>query len=173
MGSPKQTMNVVNVNKSSIRYFAYMLLGITVITFNACEVEPEVTYVLDEPLEVYYKRFIDEAFMRGLDVEYATYQVEATIGEITTPNVIGTCSWDQAQKHSIVLDRVYWRSASDLQREFLVFHELGHCVLGRGHVDSSDASGNCISIMSSGTGDCRVLYLSSYRNRLVDELFSN
>jgi beta-lactamase regulating signal transducer with metallopeptidase domain len=173
MGSPKQTMNIVSVNKLSIRHSVYLLLGMSVITFNACEIEPQITYVIDEPLEAYYDRFIDEAYMRGLDVEYATYQVDATIGDITTPNVIGTCSWDQTHKHSIVLDKDYWQRATDLQREFLVFHELGHCVLGKDHVDNSDASGNCISIMSSGTGDCRVVYSNSNRNRLIDELFSN
>lgn len=172
MGSPKQTMNIV-VNTYSIRHFVYLLCGISAVTFSACEVEPEITFVIDEPLEIYYERFVDEAFARGLDVEYATYQVEATIGDIATENVIGTCSWDQTHKHSIVLDQDYWRRATDLQREFLVFHELGHCVLGKDHVDNSDANGNCISIMSSGTGDCRVVYSNSNRIRLIDELFSN
>lgn len=153
--------------------FVY-LLGISFVTFSACEVEPEITHhVVDEPLQVYFDRFIDEAFTRGQDVEYATSQVDATISDIATPNVIGQCSWDQTLKHSIVIDQTYWRAANDLQREFVVFHELGHCVLGRAHVDNSDANGSCISIMSSGTGDCRVVYSISNRNSLVDELFSN
>ena len=173
MVSPNQSVKEKSMISLSMRNLMYTLLGISIVTFAACEVEPEITFVIDEPLEAYYERFIDEAYVRGIDVEYATYQVEATIGEITTPNVIGTCSLDQTHRHSIVLDRVYWRNATDLQREFLVFHELGHCVLGREHVDNSDGNGNCISIMSSGTGDCRVVYSNSNRLRLLDELFSN
>jgi hypothetical protein len=36
---------------------------------------------------------------------------------------------------SIVIDRDYWYEAGDLQREELMFHELGHCVLNRDHLN--------------------------------------
>ena len=150
-----------------------LLLGITALFITACEPEFEVIHVVDAPLQNYFDRFVDEAAARGLDVLYATSQVNATIGEIDKPNVIGQCSWNQAHEHNIVLDQDYWRTANDMQREFLVFHELGHCVLGRDHVDDADANNHCISIMSSGTGDCRVVYSQNNRNRLLNELFSD
>lgn len=148
--------------------FAFLL------ALSSCEVEPVITNVqVDTSLQDYYERFIDEAFARGLDVEAATYQVNARIGEIPEPNVIGQCSWNQTHVHNILVDEDYWRTASDLQREFLMFHELGHCVLGLEHNDAADVRGNCASIMSSGTGTCRVIYTNANRKVLLDELFSN
>src|SRR5687768_2229784 len=160
------------ISKRGIFYF---VAGMSLFAINACEFEfePQIEHVVDTTVEEYYERFIYEAAVRGLDVEYATYQVDAAIGDIPEHNVIGQCSWDQNHNHAITLDRAYWNSANDMQREFVVFHELGHCVLGRDHVDDADGNGNCESIMTSGTGSCRVLYVQNNRAKLLDELFSN
>ena len=159
--------------QKSLRKFFYLVTAVSIFTSTACEEEPQIVLAGDTPVQEYFDRFIYEASVRGLDVEYATSQVEARIGDIVEPNVIGQCRWSSNHSHSITLDRQYWTHANDLQREFLVFHELGHCVLGRDHRDESDANGNCVSIMSSGTGTCRVFYLQHNRRGLVDELFSD
>ncbi len=150
----------------------YFIIGISFLTLSACEKEAVVVFVVEAPLQVYFDRFIDEAALRGLDVEYPTSQVDAHIGNITEPNVIGQCSRSESSQHAITIDQRYWRSANDLQREYLIFHELGHCVLGRDHTDDADTNDNCISIMSSGTGTCRVLYTLNNRSKLLDELFT-
>lgn len=169
---PLLSRSLAWISTSGILYF---FLGASLFTISSCEfeIEPQIEYVVDTPVQEYYERFIYEASVRGLDLEYATYQVEASISDIPEHNVIGQCSWDQTHKHAITLDKAYWNSANDLQREFVVFHELGHCVLGRDHVDNSDVNGHCASIMTSGTGDCRVLYIQSNRTKLLNELFSN
>ena len=151
----------------------YLFFGAGILMFSACEEGPELVFVVETPLQDYFDRFVDEAAARGLDVEYATSQVDAHIGDISQENVIGTCSWDQTHVHTVTVDENYWHSANDMQREFVVFHELGHCVLGRDHRDFSDTNGNCASIMTSGTGDCRIIYTQNNRTRLLDELFSN
>jgi len=150
---------------------AYLVAAMSMLIISSCEVEPQITFIVDTPVQEYYERFIYEAAVRGLNLEYATYQVDATISDIPEHNVIGQCSWSETHQHAITLDRAYWNNASDMQREFVVFHELGHCVLGRAHVDNSDANGNCTSIMTSGAGDCRIVYLQHNRDRLLDELF--
>jgi len=155
----------------SLKGLLFTFMAISFLMLNACEPETVVFSVVDSPLQAYFDRFIDEAAVRGFDVSYATSQVDATISDIPEPNVIGQCSWNQTHQHSITLDRNYWSKANDLQREFVVFHELGHCVLGLEHFDDSDAYGNCTSIMTSGTGDCRVLYTNNNRGRMLDDLF--
>lgn len=40
--------------------------------------------------------------------------------------VVGICYF---LKNKVEISREYWNRASDLQKELLVFHELGHCVL--------------------------------------------
>ena len=159
--------------KASLGFFSVIFMVAASLFMTSCEPELEVLVVVDNPVQTYFDRFVDEAAIRGMDVAYATSQVEARIGDIKEQNVIGQCSWNQQHQHSIVLEQDYWRNATDMQREFLVFHELGHCVIGRGHRDESDTNGNCMSIMSSGTGDCRVVYNSSNRDRLLNELFSD
>lgn len=172
MNSSNQKVNGIFCFTGKWARFVSILIAASILGFSACEVEQEVIFVVEAPLQPYFDRFINEAGNRGIDVAYATSQVEARVGEITQPNVIGQCSWDQTHQHSIVVDQDYWRGANDLQREFLIFHELGHCVLGRDHVDNSDAQGNCVSMMSSGTGNCRVLYTNTNRKKLLDELFT-
>ncbi|MDQ3017087.1 MAG: hypothetical protein M3R25_10280 [Bacteroidota bacterium] len=149
----------------------YALSVIVILTIYGCEPDAAISYVVETPLQDYFERFIDEAAVRGREVEDETYQVSARIDEIKEPNVIGQCSWNQNNAHNIVVDEDYWKTASDLQREFLVFHELGHCVLGKEHNDGADGRGNCESIMSSGTGNCRVVYSKTNRDVLLDELF--
>ncbi len=65
----------------------------------------------------------------------------------------------------------YWLNASAMDKEFIVFHELGHCYLQREHLDTKDERGICTSIMSSGTSNCVRLYTNQNRSDLIDELF--
>ncbi len=149
------------------------LIAISALTFSSCEVEPpQIEVVVEAPLQTYFSRFIDEAALRGLDVVYSTSQIDAHIGDIMKDNVIGQCAYSEGNQHAITIDQQYWRSANDAQREFLIFHELGHCVLGHDHRDGTDPNGNCESIMASGTGTCRVIYTLNNRTKLLDELFS-
>ena len=47
-------------------------------------------------------------------------------------SILGQCLiYDDA--NLIVVDSSFWKTASDFNRRSLVFHELGHCLLGRGH----------------------------------------
>lgn len=55
-----------------------------------------------------------------------------------SPKVAGVCRKTMINKipvYSYVeINRDYWFKISELQRTNLVFHELGHCALNRGHV---------------------------------------
>src|SRR3989337_2475124 len=111
MKTTERLMTRQSLISTSMAKLLGFFLALSVITFSACEIveAPAVEFVVDEPLQAYYERFIDEAAIRGLDVEYATYQVDAQIADISEPNVIGTCSWSQTHKHSVTVDREYWR----------------------------------------------------------------
>lgn len=47
----------------------------------------------------------------------------------------------------VIVSRAHWNTLPKVKREILIFHELGHCVLGREHVETRDALGAPISIM--------------------------
>lgn len=42
-------------------------------------------------------------------------------------------------KPSIQVDPEYWKSASEAEKEMTILHELGHCILGRDHVEGETA----------------------------------
>lgn len=54
-------------------------------------------------------------------------------------STVGTC-WPHISE--IDINRRWWNNnKSNLQRQALIFHELGHCLLYRGHIDPSFNSG--------------------------------
>lgn len=62
-------------------------------------------------------------------------------------NVIGVCR-SKTSYREIAVDPEYWDDAKELDRELLVFHELGHCVLDQlVHRNSTLSDGCSGSIM--------------------------
>lgn len=128
---------------------------------------------IDPLLLPFFDEFIEQASLRNIDLSDATYAVTATFGALTAEDgqrILGMCS-ARAGDHTITLDKTYWSRTTPLLREFLVFHELGHCVLGREHLDTQHSNGVCTSIMHSGKTGCRNAYSTSTRSAYLDELF--
>ena len=62
-------------------------------------------------------------------------------------SVIGLCNWSPP---NIEIKKVWWDSNnSELIRAALIFHELGHCILNRDHIDDKLDDGCAKSIMNS------------------------
>ena len=152
--------------------YKWSLMLIMLIVLGSCEKDEEPQFLIDAPLQEYFDRFQAEAALRGVEIDFEAMMISGDIRLIGTQNVIGQCGHTEKEPNVVIVDKFYWDSASDLDREFLIFHELGHCALGRGHLDNSDANGDCISIMSSGTGLCHINYTVATRTVLVDELFN-
>jgi len=56
---------------------------------------------------------------------------------------LGVCIY---LSRSVIIDRMFFDMASDARREMVVFHELGHCEMGRGH-RSALKDGSAVSLM--------------------------
>ncbi|MFK7979626.1 MAG: putative metallopeptidase, partial [Saprospiraceae bacterium] len=54
---------------------------------------------------------------------------------------IGLCA--TTGERQIVIDEKFWKRSSELSKELIVFHELGHCVLERNHFDEKSGNGTC------------------------------
>lgn len=54
-------------------------------------------------------------------------------GVLSDPGEIGNCTRGGERHPIVILDRRYWNGHDEFGRETLAFHELGHCILGRGH----------------------------------------
>jgi len=119
----------------------------------------------------YFQSFEEEAAARGLQIDLANASISGEIDNLDDGNVIGRCQYGRYINNHVTIDRQFWNRSSNLAREMVVFHELGHCFLGRDHREEAFQSGQCQSIMRSGTCCCRDGYSATTRSYYVDELF--
>ncbi len=132
----------------------------------------EKTYPqVDEALWPFFEKFEDEALKRGLSIDLSAQGIVGQISEISETDVAGRCNYHSQQPELVTIDKTFWNSATNLWREMVVFHELGHCQLIRDHRESLDRNGQCRSIMASGIGGCQLQYSSTTRSNYLDELF--
>ncbi len=131
------------------------------------DIDPQI----DPELRSYFESFEQAAQDRGIQLSTAFLEIDASIGNIDEEDVIGECWYGSHGPNEIRIDREFWSNASTLDREFVVFHELGHCYLDRDHTEAITANGTCVSIMASGTGSCRNRYGRATRDSYLDELF--
>lgn len=125
---------------------------------------------VDEVLWSYFEDFEIEAARRGVNIDLNALGISGEIRNIAEENVAGTCQYGQ-HLHHVTIDRQFWNNASPLFREYIIFHELGHCSLFRDHTESQFSNGRCASIMASGLGDCSIGYTQESRDYYLDELF--
>jgi hypothetical protein len=92
---------------------------------------------IDPALEPYYAAFIEESskhnrpldYQRGITIGFADLSKEDVGGDGV---LVGLCYHDIAE---IRMDGKVWATMSEEKRLAAVFHELGHCVLGRSHTE--------------------------------------
>lgn len=140
----------------------------------SCSEEPEVITesFIDDDLSGYFELFETEASNRGVLIDISELGVAGYIQSLED-DIAGQCATYTDGSREVRIDRDYWTRASLTEKEMLVFHELGHCVLGRAHDDGSDNRGFCVSIMNSGIGECVNRYNRNNRELYLDELFFN
>jgi len=151
----------------------YLLGIIIVLSIAACEKDEPEAVGVDSRLQEYFDRFAEEGAARGVIVDYDATPITGTIENIDEENVQGQCISNSARANQLLINTQFWNTSSDLLREFVIFHELGHCYLDRDHIDDETSNGACISIMHSGTSGCTNTYNSNTRAALLDELFMN
>lgn len=129
--------------------------------------------LIDEELQSFVDAFESEAISRGFNIDVEALGVRVELADISQNNVAGVCFYHSDNPGRIEIDAPFYNRMTNLQREFVVFHELGHCVLSRGHSEAQFNNGICESIMASGTGNCRENYTNRTRSSYIDELFEN
>ena len=130
---------------------------------------------IDPVFEGFVERFIEEGEKRGFSVDLASHNITihfTNIDQEQSPNVVGMCSYNSLNQNDITIDYNFWQQAGDLQKEFILFHELGHCYLKRGHQSDAFQNGICVSIMRGADPGCSDAYTAANRDYYIDELFS-
>ncbi|MEM1123104.1 MAG: hypothetical protein AAGJ18_21860 [Bacteroidota bacterium] len=156
-------------------YLIIVTLSSIVTLLSSCAKERSENFQAEdlfiaEELAPYFDRFVAEGQARGLTVDLVAKNIEGYLIDIEESDVIGQCTYGNNTTRRVNIDRAYWNRATDLEKEFVIFHELGHCYLNRSHLNSQE-NRQCTSIMHSGTGTCRFRYTTSSRSGYLDELF--
>ncbi len=165
----------------SSKLFIYACCSIFILSvFSNCKkdesVEPESEFrtfpKVDQQLWHLFEAFEVEAAKRGIQIDLVEAGISGDIRSISEQHVAGQCAYSQNSPGAVTVDREFWANSNGNFQEFIVFHELGHCYLNRGHREDADANGLCISVMRSGLGDCQDAYNSVNREIYIDELFN-
>ena len=138
------------------------------ILLPACEQEKDIQYLVQSELQPYFDRFYMEGSARGKQLDMET--LNGLLSDLPGVNVLGRCE-QSSETRTVTIDDAFWRKADTYQREYVVFHELGHCVLNRRHLEDQNADGTCASMMQSGNSTCRMIYNAQTRAKYLDELF--
>jgi len=155
----------------------YNLLFIPIFLSISCKDTNE--YRVNDEFTPYVQKFIDEAALRG-----KTYDFEKTGLIIEFANldndVAGLCHYEDPIR--IQIDKDYWNAlqgteGEELMKEDLIFHEMGHGILGRKHINDILENGDWKSIMCGGDKvDDRpwnINYRGFRRTYYLDELFNH
>ena len=152
------------------------ILSIAFVCIYGCNDRDE--YNVDPVFESYVVSFEQEAKIRnkifnlktsGLIVEFASLK----------DNQAGLCHYETPIR--IEIDKEYWeklkgKSGEVLMKENLIFHELGHGILNRRHLNTTLQNGDWKSIMCGGDKvndrPWNINYRGMRRNYYIDELFN-
>ena len=137
------------LNSSLIYYFIATICLVALIAPIPSPPDPGI----DKRLKVYVDRFeyIGKYIYNDSSYEIPKMTIAIhTINDfnlgIIAPDAIGICHYFKIPR-TILISEKHWNEASNIQREMLVFHELGHCALGRLHKTSTNPWGEEMSLM--------------------------
>ncbi len=155
-----------------IKFKFITISSIFLISIISTSCEEEQVLVVDDTIQPYFDLFEEEGSVRGKTIDLAAANIQGIQTIIEEDNVSGQCVVNSSTgAKTIRVNQAFWTTASALEKEFLIFHELGHCYLDRRHLDDTGASGNCNSMMYSGNSVCKMRYTNSTRTAYLDELF--
>jgi hypothetical protein len=157
-----------------------ILVACTILTLG-CGKKNSFVYNVSAEFEPYVQKFISEAKARGQNITINNliikYDAAASSLYCATSNAIS--SQNDVQKIILVNPQQCWQNFTQL--ETLIFHELGHCILGRNHDMSLMPKGDPKTIMYPNNitlyspcvyaigSPCDFLYRRPY---YIDELFN-
>lgn len=108
---------------------------------------PKPTLGINKEIKPYVERFIEYGRKyRGdtFNVVYINMDIAPVIRDtwdsVTSEDMVGWCK-PFIFPMEIMIQSSFWVDATDLEREEIVFHELGHCVLSLQHDETMESYG--------------------------------
>jgi len=183
--SRKETMTQAPLNEYPLctKILLQFFLSILFLSFSSCIKDSagiEKIQIAPE-FETYWNNFLIEAEARDIDLMVDTLAFKMEFAQLDTifgPSTAGLCQSESGG--DILIDTDVWETLHDNGKWGLIYHELGHCVLGRhhtnpfGNIDQNLRTFECSSLMTGclcGFG-CGIDFDSEmWRNFYLDEFF--
>ncbi|MBS1508751.1 MAG: hypothetical protein JSS79_19095 [Bacteroidetes bacterium] len=145
----------------------FVLLVILAVT---CKKEESTAPVFEDPtFKTYLDRFVSEANARGFNPDVSLLRI------IYSDTLNYYCGYGVQVAHQVQISTraTCWAQLSDTDKEILMFHELGHAVLGRNHDNAKLANGDYKTMMFAGSQfGLYVPETPERRKYYLDELFN-
>lgn len=149
-----------------IIYFIVLVLIVQLSSCISYDSQPSI----DSEFQIYVDKFFEEAAIRNLDFDPSKDELNISFGH-DNPTHGGICKHSSNQ---ILINEFYWKDYTEIGKERLIFHEIGHCLLDRPHNNEVLPNGDCKSLMK-GTeqNTCRKNLGESkiWNKYYIDELF--
>lgn len=129
------------MRNTSLIFLALLILTLT----TACGIQNEESkqsQAIDSDLRPYLDKFVSYGSQNGVGLNTSSLTMTFSESMPASSNggtVIGYCQ-RTLKGPNVVIRTSYWNTASVSNREQLVFHELGHCLLGLSHNDSTESA---------------------------------
>lgn len=121
---------------------------------------------IDPAFQSYLDQFIRDAALYEREIE--TYNLTIQFIDKFDDAFL----WANCTDGTITIRRDYWYKTKEDTRESLIYHELGHCVLGRDHTQAWNTDLNIpLSLMVQGTHS-RSDYWAANKAYYIAELFT-
>lgn len=129
---------------------------------------------IDAPFVDFVSNFEQSAAAEGKSI--AINDLVLTFGSTPNLNETGVCMWAENETPQIIINERIWNTLNDYDKQEVIFHELGHCVLRRIHHNSTMLGYNgTMTIAESIMYPYRIAG-SVYRDHMMhyhDELFDS
>ena len=152
-----------------VRFKYYYILAISIL-LGSCHHENMQDYPPE--FNEYVDEFFYQAHQRGLSLYPENLNFSIQFGE-TDDELGGFCN---TKGNAITINVEDWEHRDHAEREHVIFHELGHCILNRNHRNDESVTNECFSYMRGAEDDfdCSLNLHSGYwRDYYLDELFDS
>jgi hypothetical protein len=120
--------------KEFLRDWWFFLLTATLLNYAIFAGVVHKKSTVESELKTYVDYFEDAAKLYGVKVNMNNLVVDF-VDSYPIQNWVGLCQSGTGVSKFVTVKRAYFKSAPTEVKYTLIMHELGHCVLGRSHVE--------------------------------------
>lgn len=92
----------------------------------------------DKTFKKHVNDFEDDWGLNIIDLEIIFEEIEQNYDSLTV--ILGVCKRKSNTTPRISIDPTTWPNLNETRKKLLIYHEMGHCVLHRDHIEGTNTS---------------------------------